>query len=342
MKTRDHRVMRWPVAALGSVLVGAVIGLGCSHPGVFRCESNEQCQDGERQGVCTDARYCAFEDESCASGLEYGALAEPELAGTCVPVGGSTGPTDEPGSEATSSSSSSTDPPAASDETGPSPACPVGEACEPEDPCAIGGTCDADGQCVPTGHVSCGEPGEACRESPGECQPDGSCAYPPSPPESECEDGDPCTTRDACDGKGACVPGPTCPLDNPCKTVECTDEGCVYSQAANGSSCGAAASQRCCNGDCVDISSDPLHCGGCDAACADENACESVAATSECMGSPADTTGRCRCQMADDECPLGQLCRTQTPYAGRCAPADAAGCDGDFVEVELCPNYCSY
>jgi hypothetical protein len=46
--------------------------------------------------------------------------------------------------------------------------------------------------------------------------------------------------------------------------------------------------------------------------------------------------------MADAECPLGQLCRLATPYAGRCAPADERSCEDDFVEVQLCPNYCWY
>jgi hypothetical protein len=345
-KTRDHRAVRRLAAALGSVIVGAVIGHGCSHAGVFRCESSGQCQDGERQGVCTDAGYCAFDDESCASGLEYGGLADPELAGTCVPVGDGTGTSDEPGSDSTSAttSSSSEGTPVTSDETGHEVVCPqgLGGPCEPEDPCALGGICDPDGICVPTEVVTCNEPLEPCRSSRGQCQPDGSCAYPLAPPMSECEDGDPCTEGDWCSDAGECVSGPSCPQGDECQAVECTKEGCSYSAVPDGTSCGEVSALRCCGGQCVDISSDPQNCGGCNTECFMGQECESVELTGMCFDSPADTTGRCRCAESDDECPVGQLCRTQAPYVGRCAPSDAMGCDGVFVEVQLCPNYCTY
>ena len=343
-KTRDHRVVRRLAAALGSVLVGAVLDLGCSHPGVFRCESNDQCQAGEQPGVCTDAGYCAFEDESCASGLEYGALAEPDLAGTCVPVGSGTEVSGEPSSDATSSSSSASDePPVTGDETGHEVVCPagVGGPCEPADPCALEGICEADGSCTPTGIITCNAPPGPCYSPLGMCKPEGGCLYEPLQ-QTECEDGDPCTVGDLCDGMGTCLPGAVCPSDDPCQPSVCMAEGCVVIALEDGAACGMFASKRCCNGACVDISIDPDHCGGCNAACAMGATCESVEVTAMCQDAPADTTGRCRCQMADDECPPGQLCRSESPYAGRCAPTSSMGCDGDFVEVDLCPNYCSY
>lgn len=322
-----------------------MIGLGCSHAGVFECESSEQCQDGARAGVCTDAGYCAFEDESCESDLAYGDLAAPELAGKCVPVGGGTGSGSGPGSSDEPLPSSSSDGPSITgDETGPTPACAggMGTPCEPVDPCALGGTCDADGSCVPAGVITCNAPPGPCSSPQGQCQPDGSCAYPPSPPMSECEDGDPCTVGDLCDGAGSCLPGPLCPNAGECQFGACMAEGCVYGPAVDGTPCGAAAADRCCGGGCVDISTDPEHCGGCSSACVDGQECESVAVTSQCPDAPPATSGRCRCAAADDQCPLGQLCRTQAPYAGRCAPSDATACAGEFVEVQLCPNYCSY
>lgn len=342
-QTRDHRIVQRLAVVLGSIVVGVVIGLGCSHAGVFRCESSEQCQDGEREGVCTDAGYCAFDDESCASGLEYGALAGSELAGTCVPVGGGTGSSGEPSSDVTTSSSSSSDgPPVTSDETGPPPVCLVGEACKPDDPCALDGVCGADGTCVPTEVVPCDAPPGPCYTPRGVCQPERGCVYPPLRAMSACDDGDSCTLGDGCDGMGTCVPGPLCPSNDPCQPQVCTEEGCVPIDAEDGISCGPLAEERCCDGECVDISSDPQHCGGCDAGCAPGQPCESVEVTSECLDSPPDTSGRCRCVMADAECPEGQLCRTVAPYAGRCAPADERACDGEIVEVDLCPNYCSY
>lgn len=349
-KTRDHGRVRRLAAVLGSILAGAVIGLGCSHAGVFECESSEQCQDGTRAGVCTEAGYCAFEDESCESDLAYGALAVPELAGKCVPVGGGTesgtssgpGSSDEPSSS--SSSSSSEGPAITGDETGPTTGCAggMGTPCEPADPCALGGTCDASGSCVPTGVITCNAPPAPCFSPEGQCQPDGSCAYPPAPPMSECEDGDLCTVGDLCDGMGTCTPGALCPNAGECQFAACVADGCVYSQAVDGSSCGAALAERCCGGECVDISSDPSNCGGCGSACVDGQECESVELTVDCQDAPPATSGRCRCGMADDQCPLGQLCRTEPPYAGRCAPSDAMACDGVLVEVQLCPNYCGY
>lgn len=344
-KTRDHGGVRRLAAALGSILAGTVIGLGCGPAGVFQCESSEQCNDGARQGVCTEAGYCAFEDESCESDLAYGELAAPELAGKCVPAGSGTGTSGDPDTSESSSSSSSSESTSSSvDDTGPTPACAggVGSPCEPDEPCALGGTCDANGSCVPTGVITCNAPPGPCDSPQGECQPDGSCAYPPAAPMSGCEDGDPCTVGDLCDGAGACLPGSLCPDAGECQFGACMAEGCVYGPSVDGSPCGAAAADRCCGGTCVDISSDPQHCGGCGSACADGQDCESVEVTAECPDAPAATSGRCRCAMASDECPLGQVCRTVSPYAGRCTPESSANCEGDFVEVQLCPNYCAY
>jgi hypothetical protein len=331
--------------ALGTMIAGAVIGLGCApQAATFQCEASDQCHDGDRQGVCTDAGWCAFEDQLCESNLAYGDLATPSLAGTCVPVNGGTGTSGGVGTGSGSAAASSEGVPVTGDETGIVPGCPagVGAACEPEDPCAVGGMCNADGECVPTGVINCNAPPGPCSSPQGQCQADGSCAYPPLPPESECEDGDPCTVGDACDGQGECVAGPACPTDDACEMAECTAMGCAYSPAPDGASCGPASADRCCNGSCVDITSDQDHCGGCNTACIPGQECEPVEVTNTCEAFPAETSGRCRCNLANDECPLGQICRTQSPYTGRCTPETDANCDGQFVEVQLCPNYCTY
>ena len=77
---------------------------------------------------------------------------------------------------------------------------------------------------------------------------------------------------------------------------------------------------------------------GCDA----DDICESVSVTSTCDPAPANTSGRCTCDGANADCPLGQLCRTVTPFNNRCTPNSAANCVNDFVDVNLCPNYCAY
>lgn len=342
-QTRDHEaVRRWASAALGLAFVGAALDAGCSQAAVFHCETNAQCNDAGRPGVCADPGFCAFDDESCPSGLEYGELAEPGLAGACVPVDGGTGTGGE-GSTGSSSASTNGAGLDTSDESGLQIHCPdgVGAPCQPLDPCAVGGTCDAQGACVPTGVVTCNAPPGPCHVPQGQCLPDGGCAYPLRPAATDCEDGDPCTVGDACDDAGACVPGPACPSDDPCQPGVCMDDGCVYEPASNGSSCGATAAERCCNGACVDISSNAAHCGGCGSPCTGGHGCESVASTPQCGDAPADTSGRCGC-VATSECPLGQICRTQAPYPGRCTPEFNAQCDGVAVNVDFCPNYCAY
>ncbi|MBI5478436.1 MAG: right-handed parallel beta-helix repeat-containing protein [Deltaproteobacteria bacterium] len=47
-----------------------------------------------------------------------------------------------------------------------------------------------------------------CRTATGATCAAQQCVYPPEAVGTGCEDGDPCTTGDACDGAGACVPGP--------------------------------------------------------------------------------------------------------------------------------------
>lgn len=111
---------------------------------------------------------------------------------------------------------------------------------------------------------------------------------------------------------------------------------------ADGNSCGPNAADRCCGGVCVDISTDTNHCGGCGTSCADGLECESVDTTNTCELAPANTSGRCRCQAANAQCPLGQLCRTVAPYTNRCVPAGNANCTSAFVGQSSCPSFCAY
>jgi len=112
---------------------------------------------------------------------------------------------------------------------------------------------------------------------------------------------------------------------------------------ADGTSCGVDPADRCCGGTCVDISTDTAHCGGCGLTCLSDEVCESVADTPDCDPHPVSTSGRCTCNASDLDCPPGQVCRTLTPAANRCAPDDDADCpSGMFVDVQLCPNYCAY
>jgi hypothetical protein len=57
------------------------------------------------------------------------------------------------------------------------------------------------------------------------------------------------------------------------------------------------------------------------------------------------TSGRCRCNNANSECPTGQDCRTFTPYNNRCTPTvgPSACAAGESVDaLAACPDYCHY
>jgi hypothetical protein len=163
------------------------------------------------------------------------------------------------------------------------------------------------------------------------------------PAGSDCEDDNPCTIGDTCTTTGACASGDICVAKDNCATGVCTDGACVFTPVTDGTSCGVNPADRCCAGTCVDVSSDAAHCGGCGAACLSGELCESVADTPECDPHPVSSSGRCTCNGDDLDCPPGQVCRTLTPIANRCAPDANADChSGMFVDVQDCPNYCSY
>ncbi|MCA9652458.1 MAG: hypothetical protein H6712_01190 [Myxococcales bacterium] len=314
-------------AGLGAWLLSA-----CPSSG-FLCQSDDQCIDGDREGVCTSDGRCAFSDEDCASGLAYGELAGPDLAGSCVPV-------DDASSTATDDGPVPSSDGASADETS-APACSPGSTCQPDDPCATAGLCNDAGSCVVTETIACDDPPSPCH-GPGQCEPGGTgCSYPPRPPDAPCEDGDPCTTGTRCDETGTCSGGEVCKTDDPCQVAQCTPEGCVIEALDDGHSCGDPASMRCCSGQCVDISSDEEHCGGCSSPCAAGQPCQSVAATPLCALHPADTSGRCVCSNST-QCPLGQQCGSGFPYSDVCAPQDPDQCDGLVVDLGLCPSYCGY
>jgi hypothetical protein len=222
----------------------------------------------------------------------------------------------------------------------------AGTDCDDGNACTSGTKCDAAGKCA-------GGTTKACTSSPGQCYVDtgvcnvlnGTCLYKPKGSGTACTSSNACVKGETCNGSGACTGGTSCPNTNPCVTLSCSGGRCVLTERADGVKCGGAASSRCCNGSCVDISNNPSHCGGCDTRCAGGRACESVSATSSCSPSPGSTSGRCRCAGATAECPRGQICRAgQSSYNDRCTPSSGANCSGgeQFVDVNFCPNYCRY
>ena len=336
----------------------SVATVGCLRSDTYACEHDGQCQTADESGRCLNG-WCAYPADMCPSGFAFSRNADPGVAGECVPdaastdgfetddvpTGGNTGGPDvcsdgcdtPPGScfAANGSCDDATQicvyPPAV-----------VGTPCDDDDPCSGASACDGAGQCVAQTPVVCDQPPSTCYAATGTCDPsDGACVYELADVGSACEDGDGCTVGDTCDATGACVPGPMCPNDNPCEVASCDAGACVNTPQPDATSCGPNAADRCCGGTCVDISADVANCGGCGYACNGGKSCESVAATPECSPAPANETGRCTCD-ANSDCPGTQICRTVAPAANRCAPPDAGGCPGVFVDVSSCPNYCSY
>ncbi|MCA9704782.1 MAG: hypothetical protein KDK70_02895 [Myxococcales bacterium] len=326
-------------------MAGLLLGLltsACPSGGVFQCESDDQCQSGSQAGQCTSEGYCAFESDECESGLAYGELAEPGLAGTCVPVdggsGSTTGPTGPTGTTSTATTTTSVG--SSPDGTEGPPACELGDFCEPDDPCVLVGICTDDGTCLPVDVVVC-EAFGPCYEPEGQCV-GGDCVFQPLPRGLPCEDGDPCTFDDFCDGNGQCSPGFSCdgPAD-PCHVAICTPEGCDIEPLPDGESCGPNPGDRCCGGTCVDISTDHAHCGSCFAACSENQECSSLQDTPQCNNEGPGVSGRCTCEDAT-MCPMGQSCSETMPYPGLCEPLDENDCPGITELGDACPGYCAY
>lgn len=348
----------------------------CLDERAYPCATNLECRVDGVQGACHPSGFCVYPDGRCPSEQRYGPAAGNGLALECVPPGGVDGNETNAFIDAESSvdpSLESTTPTTAMPETSidetatggcgscnaPPSACfePIGAceedgcvyapleagtACELDDPCVTAAACDGSGNCLVTRGMTCDNPPGPCDSPKGVCEKDGTCSYEPLRAGTPCDDGDGCTTGEQCDGAGACTGGDPCETDDPCATASCVGGRCEIDPVADGTQCGANSANRCCDGACVDISSDEANCGGCGVACQADDTCETVSATSTCDPAPAATSGRCTCDAANADCPLGQVCRTVTPFNNRCTPNSAANCVDAFQDIDLCPNYCFY
>lgn len=160
-----------------------------------------------------------------------------------------------------------------------------------------------------------------------------------------CEDGDRCTTGETCQASAcsggqakACTTPGTCQVAVGATCNRASGE-CEYPAGADGQLCGSTAAARCCGGACVDLSTDPAHCGGCGLACAAGAACESLAQSTCGTPGPTSTSARCTCA-ANLVCPGGQACTGDA----RCSPTLAANCATGqrVVTVTGCASYCTY
>ena len=108
--------------------------------------------------------------------------------------------------------------------------------------------CNGTGTCISAAEGTCGKP-EDCYL--GQCQQDptcidGKCGSQPAPFGTPCDDGDPATPTDVCNGLEECVPffGDLCETHEQCappgqcqQSVECIDKLCSYEETPEGESC---------------------------------------------------------------------------------------------------------
>jgi hypothetical protein len=171
---------------------------------------------------------------------------------------------------------------------------PIGECCTPDRCCAQSG---GDSICINAGEKCCpSDPEGFCSEG-FDCCPGKGCAGCDAPAvlnldtcECECPEG-----QIACDG--ACVDGIECPetcasSQDVCCGIPCGDERTCCPDASNtfggfkcahlisdqdhcggcGNGCGAYP-RACCNGGCIDTSTNNSHCGTCFFACQGDRVC---------------------------------------------------------------------
>ncbi len=209
-----------------------------------------------------------------------------------------------------------------------------GGKCDDGNPCTTGDICQSS-QCK-GGATPCGSLDSAC--ATGTCDPvGGGCIAVPKPAATDCDDGNPCTNQDKCDGSGACAAQPVscATLDDACHSGVCSAGKCLQQDKPAGSSCsdGDACTQgdTCqagkCSGPAIDCSakSDICHTGVCSSGactaankpngtpCDDKSACTSndICSSGTCAGTgikdayePNNSSGAAASLGAKSDCDL--------------------------------------
>ncbi len=207
-----------------------------------------------------------------------------------------------------------------------------GVACDDGDLCTFNDACDGAGACIGTGITCSGGAAGSCLADT--CDGTSTCSQDVRPPGEGCDDGDPCTYDDTCDGAGGCAGIPivcddddgVCGASRSCNgTASCTevfptastacDDGdlCTHSDACDGTggcagtaiscadSAGICGANRSCNGTASCTVSFP---GG-GTACNDSNLCTHSDA---CNGAGACTGTAISCNDAAGVCGANRSC----------------------------------
>ncbi len=232
--------------------------------------------------------------------------------------------------------------------------------CNDDDACTLKDNCHL-GECVGSGSLSCDDVNLCTDDS---CDPSAGCEFVPN--SADCDDGNPCTTSDVCQG-GACKGSGAadCDDDNACTTDLCDavtgcininnsdpcDNGnaCTENDVCSAGVCTDGAAVVCDDGNiCTDNECDPDL--GCQyplnlAPCDDGNICteDDACANGECQAGPAiscDDGDKCTTNTCDPD--SGCVYPAITPCCGNGVKEGGEACDdGNNNDNDGCKNNCT-
>jgi hypothetical protein len=226
--------------------------------------------------------------------------------------------------------------------------------CDDGDACTSSDHCNGAGTCTGTAMVCSTPPNTACYAATGTCS-GGSCSYAPLGSSTACDDANPCTVSDHCDGAGACAgaamtcstpPSPTCVDATHSRTWAapgtCSSGTCVYADTTTVCTFGCNAASGLCTGD---------PCTGVTCTTPPDPAC--WAATGTCSGGTCSYTPLGSGTACDDAepCTVGDACDGSGACAGTAMVCDTppppecadAGTSRSFAAVGTCgAGTCGY
>ena len=124
------------------------------------------------------------------------------------------------------------------------------------------------------------------------------------------------------------------------------DSGGPVQDSGGGGNCGGqclGTLSTCCNNQCVDITSDPNNCGGCNNPCGTQSCCAGACVdtmgsdNSNCGGCGVTCAGTCtngQCQTGGGSCTLDKGTCAHSPCTTGAALSD--GCDPELVTLYVC------
>ena len=214
----------------------------------------------------------------------------------------------------------------------------VGTPCDDGDPTTLGEMCDGSGTCDGSTVLCPMDPNPCIRwQYANPSQPSaGDCVQVATESGLACNDSDPGTANDACDGEGGCAGSPIpCPADTACTTYEPNGSECPPTYAASGTACNdgsLATANDFCDGEGT--------CAGSPSPCPADTACTTYEPNgSECPatyaasgtgcndGSLATSGDACNgegtCAGSLIPCPADTACTTYEPNGFECPPTHA-------------------